>query len=71
MIDLRFLNKNGRVTLQWRQVRCEIGWSKSDDRPVIQPATPLSFNTEENWTEWEDVRLEGDPLPSGSMGIER
>lgn len=55
MIDLRFVERDGRRILQWRQVPCQIGWSKGDDHPVIQPRTPISLVSEKNWTPWADV----------------
>lgn len=77
MIDLRFIECNGKKVLQWRQIMLQIGWAKCDDQPVIQPVGPVSLLAEKNWSEWEDVPLVGsciheqeeDPTPycSGCM----
>lgn len=58
MIDLRFVEREGKRVLQWRKIALQIGWSKGDDTPVIQPANPISLRPEKNWSEWEDVRFE-------------
>lgn len=55
MIDLRFVSRDGKSVLQVRYIPLQIGWSTSDDRPVIEPKGPLSLRSESNWTEWEDV----------------
>lgn len=71
MIDLRFIERDGRKILQWRQVRCQIGWSKGDEHPVIQPVGPISFMAEKNWTPWADVPVEMEvPAPSQAPGEE-
>jgi hypothetical protein len=58
MIDLRFIERDGKRVLQWRQVGCQIGWSKCDDKPVIQPKEPIYLTAENNWGPWQDVPFE-------------
>jgi hypothetical protein len=56
MIQLRWFKRFAvEPVLQWRQVECQIGWSKGDDHPVFQPKGPVSLYPERNWTPWEDV----------------
>lgn len=55
MFDFRFIDRDGAKILQVRKVNCQIGWSKGDDHPVIQPVGPINFNPEKNWTPWEDI----------------
>lgn len=55
MIELRMVSRGKKTVLQMRQVPLQIGWSKGDDSPVIQPRPPVSLNSKKNWTPWEDV----------------
>jgi len=55
MIELRFIIRGEEKCLQYREVPLQIGWSKGDDHPVIQPTGPINLIAEKNWSKWEDV----------------
>lgn len=65
MIDLRFVVRDGKRILQLREVVCQIGWSKGDEHPVIQPRSPISLIGEKNWTSWEDVPGQSEEASKG------
>lgn len=56
MIEIRkLIRENGEEVFQFRMIPLQIGWIKNEDKPVIQPQEPISFNMSKNWTPWEDI----------------
>lgn len=63
MIEFRFVRRFGELILQERHINLQIGWSKCDDTPVIQPQSPISLVAEKNWTRWKDVPVVEETYP--------
>lgn len=52
MIDLRFVQRDGKRILQWRQVR----WSETFvDGQFVARVEVTEFPRSPSWTEWADV----------------